>query len=92
LGIIPLLDGRIKCIHVDMDNFSHSHVETIINFRAPPGKNTSPVGCGFGAWGVICRGRAVVDETWKLSPIYLTAAAYGAGGGVHRAGADRRCR
>jgi hypothetical protein len=41
LGIIPLLDGRIKRIHVDVNDFSHSHVETIINFRAAPGKKTS---------------------------------------------------
>jgi hypothetical protein len=49
-----------------VNDFSHSHVETIINFRDPPGKKTSRVGCGLGAYridtkGVICPGRAVVD-------------------------------
>jgi double-stranded uracil-DNA glycosylase len=38
LRIIPLLDRSIKGIHVAVDDFSHSHLGAIINFRAAPGK------------------------------------------------------
>ena len=58
-----------------MDDFSDTHVETIINFRAVPGKKTSRVGCGLGACridtgGVICRRRGVVDAPVEIDRLY----------------------
>jgi hypothetical protein len=40
LLFIALLDGSIKRVHVNMDDFSHSQFGTIINFRATRGKKT----------------------------------------------------
>jgi hypothetical protein len=41
LRIVPLLDGSVECVHVDVHNFAHGYVWTILGVGRTLGETTS---------------------------------------------------